>query len=186
CPTSRPRGGTKPSSPRGPGTKARRDDHSDRSNKSNGTHRGLFLLLAVCLAVAGWPSRTLPCSLPVGESAPAGQSAIAVDRVASLAAGLVLLTVGSLICGLACYGTSISTGLAGYAIGLLDLNFCYLMLGPFALVGVPSALDASGRLAAAANGLMWLAYSVGVAVGGLIADRASVREIGTWALVGCI
>jgi predicted MFS family arabinose efflux permease len=95
------------------------------------------------------------------------------------------LLIGSLICGLACYQTTVSTGLPGYAIGLLVFNFCYLLLGPFALAGVPSALDASGRLAAGANGLMWLAYSVGITAGGLIADRASVRAIGTLALVGC-
>jgi predicted MFS family arabinose efflux permease len=95
------------------------------------------------------------------------------------------LLIGSLICGLACYRTTVSTGLSGYAIGLLIFNFCYLLLGPFALAGVPSTLDASGRLAAAANGLMWLAYSVGIAAGGLIADSASVRAIGTFALVGC-
>jgi predicted MFS family arabinose efflux permease len=96
------------------------------------------------------------------------------------------LLVGSIVCGVACYGTAISTSLVGYAIGLFIFNFCYLMLGPFALAGVPSTLDPSGRLAAAASGFMWLAYAAGVAAGGLIADRASVNAIGTFALCGCI
>jgi MFS family permease len=96
------------------------------------------------------------------------------------------LLLGSLACGSACYATSMSTGLSGYAAALFAFNFCYLMLGPFALAGVPSALDPSGRLAATASGIMWLAYSGGVAVGGLIADRASVKGIGLFALYGCV
>ena len=96
------------------------------------------------------------------------------------------LLIGSVACGLACYATTISAGLPGYAAGLFLFNFCYLMLGPFALAGVPSALDPSGRLAAAASGIMWLSYSAGVAAGGLIADRASVKAIGLFALCGCV
>jgi len=96
------------------------------------------------------------------------------------------LLVGCIVCGIACYGTTISTGLPSYAVGLLIFNFCYLLIGPFALAGVPSTLDPSGRLAAAANGLMWLAYSAGVAAGGFIADRASVKVIGAFAFCGCV
>jgi MFS family permease len=96
------------------------------------------------------------------------------------------LVVGSLVCGLACYCTATATGLVEYAIGSLTYNFCYLMLGPFTVVGVPSTLDSSGRLAAAAGGLMWLAYAVGVTAGGLIADTASIKSIGTMALTACI
>jgi len=96
------------------------------------------------------------------------------------------LLIGCIVCGIACYGTTISTSLPSYAVGLLIFNFCYLLVGPFALAGVPSTLDPSGRLAAAANGLMWLAYSAGVAAGGFIADRASVKVIGTFALCGCV
>jgi hypothetical protein len=65
-------------------------------------------------------------------------------------------------------------------------NFCYLLIGPFALAGVPSTLDPSGRLAATANGLMWLAYSAGVAAGGFIADLSSVKIIGAFAMCGCV
>jgi predicted MFS family arabinose efflux permease len=96
------------------------------------------------------------------------------------------LFIGCILCGLACYGTTLSTALPGYAVGLLIFNFCYLLVGPFALAGVPSTLDPSGRLAAAANGLMWLGYSAGVAAGGIIADRASVKVIGAFALCGCV
>jgi predicted MFS family arabinose efflux permease len=96
------------------------------------------------------------------------------------------LSIAAFTCGVACYGTALSTSLAGYTVGLLAFNFCYLMLGPFALAGVPSDLDPSGRLAAVANGTMWLAYSVGVAAGGLIAESTSVSTIGVFALCGCI
>jgi predicted MFS family arabinose efflux permease len=96
------------------------------------------------------------------------------------------LLLGCIVCGIACYGTTISTGLTSYAAGLVIFNFCYLLIGPFALAGVPSTLDPSGRLAAAANGLMWLAYSAGVAAGGFIADRASVKVIGVFAFCGCV
>jgi MFS family permease len=95
------------------------------------------------------------------------------------------LLIGCFVCGIACYGTTISRNLQGYTIGLLIFNFFYLLVGPFALAGVPSTLDPSGRLAAAANGLMWLAYSAGVAAGGFIADRGSVNIIGTFAFGGC-
>jgi hypothetical protein len=74
----------------------------------------------------------------------------------------------------------------GYALGSLIYNFFYLMLGPFSIVGVPSTLDASGRLAAAAGGLMWLSYSIGVTAGGLITENANVNAIGTLALTACL
>jgi hypothetical protein len=80
----------------------------------------------------------------------------------------------------------VASGASGYSTGLFAFNFCYLMLGSFALAGVPLSLDPSGRLAAAANGIMWFAYSGGVAAGGIIADRASVKSIGTFALCGCV
>jgi predicted MFS family arabinose efflux permease len=96
------------------------------------------------------------------------------------------LLIACLVCGIACYGTTISTGLPTYAAGLMIFNFCYLLIGPFALAGVPSTLDPSGRLAATANGLMWLAYSAGVAAGGFIADLSSVKIIGAFAMCGCV
>jgi MFS family permease len=96
------------------------------------------------------------------------------------------LIVGCIVCGIACYCTTISASLTSYAAGLLIFNFCYLLVGPFALAGVPSTLDPSGRLAAAANGLMWLSYSAGVAAGGFIADRANVKIIGAFAFCGCV
>lgn len=95
------------------------------------------------------------------------------------------LLIGCLVCGIACYGTTMATGLRTYAAGLMIFNFCYLLIGPFALAGIPSILDPSGRLAATANGLMWLAYSAGVAAGGFIADLSSVKIIGAFALGGC-
>jgi hypothetical protein len=33
---------------------------------------------------------------------------------------------------------------------------------------------------------MWLAYSIGVTAGGLVADGASVKAIGTLALTACL
>jgi MFS family permease len=96
------------------------------------------------------------------------------------------LLLGCIACGIACYGATMAAGLWTYAAALMIFNFCYLLIGPFALAGVPSALDPSGRLAAAANGLMWLGYSAGVAAGGFIADRTSVKFIGAFALCGCV
>jgi predicted MFS family arabinose efflux permease len=96
------------------------------------------------------------------------------------------LVVGSVACGIACYCTAASNSLVGYALGSLIYNFFYLMLGPFSIVGVPSTLDASGRLAAAAGGLMWLSYSIGVTAGGLITENANVNAIGTLALTACL
>lgn len=95
------------------------------------------------------------------------------------------LLIACLVCGTACYGTTMATDLPTYAAGLMIFNFCYLLIGPFALAGIPSTLDPSGRLAATANGLMWLAYSAGVAAGGFIADLSSVKIIGAFALGGC-
>ena len=96
------------------------------------------------------------------------------------------VVVGSVVCGIACYSTAASTSVVGFTLGSLTYNFCYLMLGPITVVGVPSTLDTSGRLAAAAGGLMWLAYSIGVTAGGLVADGASVKAIGTLALTACL
>ena len=96
------------------------------------------------------------------------------------------LVVGSILCGIGCYATAMATGPTGYTAGLLVYNFCYLMIGPFVIVGVPSRLDASGRLAAAVGGFMWLAYAAGVSAGGLITDHASIKGIGTFALGGCL
>lgn len=96
------------------------------------------------------------------------------------------ILLGCIACGVACYATTTSTSLSGYAVGLLLFSFSDIFIGPFALAGIPSTLDPSGRLAAAANGLMWLTYSVGIAVGGFIADRASVKVIGTFGFCGCV
>jgi predicted MFS family arabinose efflux permease len=208
-------------------------------------YRGLFVILAVCLAAVSLTTRHLPQSSPSTDEPRStnGSPGTRLDpaRVAVLALGIFALNlglgaqwsfaerigrdigldaeqtgdvlsactiamiggsataglmgdrfgyrwplvIGSVACGIACYCTAASTDLVGYALGSLTYNFCYLMLGPFSIVGVPSTLDASGRLAAAAGGLMWLAYSIGVTAGGLIADSVSIKAIGILALAAC-
>jgi predicted MFS family arabinose efflux permease len=96
------------------------------------------------------------------------------------------LFIGTVVCGVACYYTAVATNIATYASGLFVFNFSALMLFPYATVGVPSTLDPTGRLATAATGFAWLAYSCGVTTGGLVADYASIHAIGTLALGVCI
>ena len=60
----------------------------------------------------------------------------------------------------------------------------YLRGKTLGLLGVGSIGAETGRLAAA-GGLMWLAYSIGVTSGGIIAERVSVKGIGTLALASC-
>lgn len=90
--------------------------------------------------------------------------------------------IGTLACGIGAYITANAGSAPVYIVALLFYGFAYLFLGPYLIVGLPSQLDTSGRLAAVAGGTMWLSYSVGLTVGGLISDRTSLTMIGVFAL----
>ena len=94
--------------------------------------------------------------------------------------------VGVLMCGAAAYAAAASTSSVGYLLALVTYGFVYLFVGPYIIVGLPSRLDSSGRLAAAAGGTMWLSYSAGLTVGGLLADVNTLQVIGLLALVTCL
>lgn len=158
----------------------------------------VFGLLSLNIGLGATWSFAERIGLDIGLSANQTGSILAACPIAMIAgsatAGLMgnrfgdrwPILLGCIACGVACYATTVSTSLPGYAIGLLLFSFGDVFIGPFALAGIPSSLDPSGRIAAAANGLMWLAYAAGIAVGGFIADRASVKVIGSFGFCGCV
>lgn len=93
--------------------------------------------------------------------------------------------VASLCCAISAFGMAAGLSVAVYTASVMLYGAAYLFVGPYVISGIPSALDPSGRLAAAAGGTMWLSYSLGLTAGGLIVDLASTRGIGWLALVGC-
>jgi hypothetical protein len=94
--------------------------------------------------------------------------------------------VATILCGCAALLVSHSGSLVFYAGGLYLYNFVYLFIGPYIIAGTPSALDPSGRLAAAMGGVMFLSYSVGIGTGGFIAELVSLKGIGFFAFFTCL
>ncbi len=96
------------------------------------------------------------------------------------------MAVATILCGCAALLVSSSSTLLFYAGGLYLYNFVYLFLGPYIIAGTPSALDSSGRLAAAMGGIMFLSYSAGIGTGGFIAELISLKGIGYFAFFTCL
>jgi len=98
----------------------------------------------------------------------------------------VPVVCATLLCGLAAILVTNSETLVIYAAGLFLYNFAYLFLGPYTIAGISSALDPSGRLAAAVGGVMFFSYSIGIGTGGFIAELISLSGIGILALCTCL
>jgi len=94
--------------------------------------------------------------------------------------------VASVLCGFAAMLVMNADTLVIYAGGLFLYNAAYLFIGPYIIAGMSSALEPSGRLAAAVGGAMFLSYSVGIGTGGFIADLISLSGIGILALSTCL
>ena len=98
----------------------------------------------------------------------------------------VPLALASVICAVAAVMVTRASTLELFATGLFIYNFFYLFIGPYIIAGTASALDPSGRLAAAMGGVMFFSYSVGIGTGGFIAELVSLSGIGNLALVSCL
>ncbi len=96
------------------------------------------------------------------------------------------LATASVVCAIAAVIVTKATTVELFAAGLFTYNFFYLFIGPYIIAGTASALDPSGRLAAAMGGVMFLSYSVGIGTGGFIAELVSLSGIGYLALVSCL
>jgi hypothetical protein len=99
---------------------------------------------------------------------------------------MIPLAVASVICGIAALVVGYSEILVTYALGIFVYNMAYLFMGPYIIAGTSAALDPSGRLASAMGGIMFLSYSVGIGMGGIISDAISLSGIGILALVTCL
>jgi predicted MFS family arabinose efflux permease len=96
------------------------------------------------------------------------------------------VVTATLLCALAAMLVTNAETLVIYAAGLFLYNAAYLFLGPYTIAGISSALDPSGRLAAAVGGVMFLSYSVGIGIGGFVAELISFSGIGILALCTCL
>lgn len=96
------------------------------------------------------------------------------------------VVTATLICAMAAILVSSAETLMIYAGGLFLYNLAYLFLGPYTIAGISSALDPSGRLAAAVGGIMFFSYSVGIGTGGFIAELISLNGIGYLAFCSCL
>ena len=96
------------------------------------------------------------------------------------------MLVASVLCGASAFAVMTADTLMVYAASVMTYGAAYLFLGPYMIVGMSSALDASGRLAPACGGAMFLSYAVGIGGGGIIADTLSFSAIGWIASAACI
>ncbi len=92
----------------------------------------------------------------------------------------------AVLCAVAAMMVTNAETLVIYASGLFLYNFAYLFLGPYIIAGTSSALDPSGRLAAAIGGIMFFSYSIGIGTGGFIVELISLSGIGILALCTCL
>jgi predicted MFS family arabinose efflux permease len=92
----------------------------------------------------------------------------------------------TILCAVAAMLVTNAETLIIYAAGLFLYNAAYLFLGPYTIAGISSALDPSGRLAAAVGGVMFFSYSVGIGTGGFIAELISLSGIGILTLSTCL
>ncbi|OGT79155.1 MAG: hypothetical protein A3H91_09575 [Gammaproteobacteria bacterium RIFCSPLOWO2_02_FULL_61_13] len=99
---------------------------------------------------------------------------------------LLPLVLGTLITGVAALAVALAPVPAAYVVALMISEAAYLFLSAYLIAGVTSALDPSGRVAAACGGVMFLSYSMGISTGGLIADTWSLALIGWFALGNCL
>ena len=96
------------------------------------------------------------------------------------------LALASVLCAISALMVTRAGTLELYATGLFLYNFFYLFIGPYIIAGTASALDPSGRLAAAMGGIMFLSYSLGIGTGGFIAEQLSLAGIGNLAFISCL
>lgn len=96
------------------------------------------------------------------------------------------MATAAVLCGIASVTIAHAGSLPVYAAGVFLYNAAFLFIGPYIIVGTSSALDPSGRLAAAMGGIMFISYSAGIGMSGFIAEQTSFAVIGNFALITCL
>jgi predicted MFS family arabinose efflux permease len=95
------------------------------------------------------------------------------------------LVIGIVGTGAACLMLGFSVNLVSFAVGVFSYMLFYMFLYSF-LLGTAAQLDDTGRLGALGGGLERLSFSVGVWVGGLLAQYISYSTVGVLGFTGCI
>jgi len=108
-------------------------------------------------------------------------AAFVVDRV-SRSHALIIGMVGT---GASCLLLGYSANLASFAAGIFLYLLFYMFLYCY-LLGTAAQLDSTGRVGALGGGLERLSYSVGVWIGGLLAEYISYATIGLLGFAGCM
>jgi len=110
-----------------------------------------------------------------------GAATFVVGRVSRSGA----LIVGMAGTGASCLLLGYSTNLASFAGGVFSYMLFYMFLYCYFL-GTAAQLDTTGRVGALGGGLERLSYSVGVWIGGLLAEYVSYSTIGLLGFAGCM
>jgi hypothetical protein len=87
--------------------------------------------------------------------------------------------------GASCLLLGYSTNLGSFAGGVFSYMLFYMFLYCYFL-GTAAQLDTTGRVGALGGGLERLSYSVGVWIGGLLAEYISYSTIGLLGFAGCM
>jgi predicted MFS family arabinose efflux permease len=95
------------------------------------------------------------------------------------------LIIGMVGTGAACLLIGYSFDLTSFAAGIFLYLLFYMFLYCY-LLGTAAQLDSTGRVGALGGGLERLSYSVGVWVGGLLAEFISYSTIGLLGFAGCM
>jgi predicted MFS family arabinose efflux permease len=96
------------------------------------------------------------------------------------------MCVASICCAISVLAVANATSITVYFGGLMLYNFAYLFISPYIFAGVSSTIDASGRLASVMIGTVFLSYSAGIALGGLIIETLGISAMGWFGFVGCL
>jgi predicted MFS family arabinose efflux permease len=95
------------------------------------------------------------------------------------------LVIGMLGTGVSCLLLGFSANLVSFAAGVFSYMLFYMFIYCY-LLGAAAQLDGTGRIGAIGGGLERLSYSVGVWIGGLLAQYISYSTIGVLGLAGCM
>jgi predicted MFS family arabinose efflux permease len=95
------------------------------------------------------------------------------------------LVIGMIGTGASCLLLGFSINLVTFAAGVFSYMLFYMFLYCY-LLGAAAQLDGTGRIGAIGGGLERLSYSVGVWIGGLLAQYISYSTVGVLGLAGCL
>lgn len=87
--------------------------------------------------------------------------------------------------GLACFTLCVAGVPWVFLLGLLTFQIFYTAAFPFQ-IGAAAAIDRSGRVAAFAGGIHFLAWAIGAQLGGVLAQEISYPAIGAFSLLACL